>query len=705
MTSSSLLPFAAALLSGGLAVAVLFRKRRSFATWCFFAGMGTLAIDSALAGMSLQASHPEKVAHLQALALITKAFWPGFWLAFSLSYSRGNYLKFLATWKYFLAAAFLLPIGIALGFRSELIHLLPPADSESGWTLSFGAAGRALNVLNLIAAVMVLNNLEKTFRSTVGTMRWRIKFMILGLAVVFAARIYTLSQKLLFSRFDLTLIDIETGALLIGCALIAISYLRNGISEIDVYPSHSVLRGTVTVLLAGGYLFAVGLLAQIIAFLGGAGSFKTQAFVVLLGIAGLAVLLLSERLRQRIHRFVSRHFKRPQHDFRKVWLLFTQRMSGVLDRDSVCSIAANLISETFNVLSVTIWRVDEQKQRLVFGASTALTVRDAVGDGVPLPLANARLPATSTIALPFDLEQVKEEWAENLKTATAAQFRKGGNRICVPLSAGDRWLGCAILADRVNGLPYTVEEMDLLKCIGDQIAGVLLNLRLTNELMLAKELEAFQTMSAFFVHDLKNATSSLSLTLQNLRVHFDDPQFREDALRGIANTVTRINMHIGRLSVLRKKLELKPVESDLNQVVIEALEHLNGLAGVELIKEFHPLPAVIVDREQIQNVVTNLLLNAREAVGTNGRIHVETSQRDGRAVLSVADNGCGMSSDFLRDSLFRPFHTTKNKGLGIGMFQSKMIVEAHRGNIQVESEPGKGTKFGVFLPLRASLEG
>ena len=191
------------------------------------------------------------------------------------------------------AAAFLLPIGIALGFRSELIHLLPPADSESGWTLSFGAAGRALNVLNLIAAVMVLNNLEKTFRSTVGTMRWRIKFMILGLAVVFAARIYTLSQKLLFSRFDLTLIDIETGALLIGCALIAISYLRHGISEIDVYPSHSVLRGTVTVLLAGGYLFSVGLLAQIIAFLGGAGSFKTQAFVVLLGIAGLAALLLS----------------------------------------------------------------------------------------------------------------------------------------------------------------------------------------------------------------------------------------------------------------------------------------------------------------------------------------------------------------------------------------------------------------------------
>ena len=123
------------------------------------------------------------------------------------------------------------------------------------------------------------------------------------------------------------------------------------------------------------------------------------------------------------------------------------------------------------------------------------------------------------------------------------------------------------------------------------------------------------------------------------------------------------------------------------------------MPGVELVKELHPLPKVIVDPEQFRNVVTNLLLNASEAVGSNGQIRIETSQREAKVLLSVADNGCGMSADFLRDSLFRPFQTTKKRGLGIGMFQSKMIVEAHRGNIEVESQPGKGTKFGVFLPL------
>ncbi len=701
MTLSSLLAFSAAIFSGALAIAAPLRKRRSLASWLFCAGMATLALESFLGGMSLLTPDTAQVAHWQSFAVLARSFLPGFWLAFSLTYSRGNYLEFLTKWRLFLAAACILPIGIAFAFRLDLVQLLPPVGGDHGWALSLSQAGKFVNVFCLIGAVMALNNLEKTFRSTVGTMRWRTKFVVVGLAVIFAGRMYSLSQDMLYPAHDLALTDFESAALLLGCALTTVAYLRNGFTEVDVYPSHSVLQGTVTVLLAGAYLFVIGLLAQLIALLRGAGSFRTQAFVVLLGIVVLAVLLLSERLRQRIHRFVSRHFKRPQHDFRKVWLLITERMSGVLDHDAVCAAAAKLISETFNVLSVTIWRADERKGRLVCAASTARLARDDCGERCWLPLESAIPPKKGDISLPFNLEEAKEEWVGLLKNASTAHFRTGGYRICLPLSSGDRWLGCAILADRVNGLPYTIEELELLTCVGDQIAASLLNLRLTDELMLAKELEAFQTMSAFFVHDLKNATSTLSLTLQNLPVHFDDPEFRRDAQRGIENTLSRINVHIDRLSILRNKLELKPVEFDLNQLVIDTLKDLNGMPGVELVKDLHPLPKMVVDREQLQSVVTNLLLNARDAVGSGGQIRIETAQREGRAVLSVVDNGCGMSPDFLRDSLFRPFQTTKKKGLGIGMFQSKMIVEAHRGNIHVESEPGKGTRFGVVLPLGA----
>jgi putative PEP-CTERM system histidine kinase len=593
-----------------------------------------------------------------------------------------------------LLAALLLPLCLLPALHAPVIEVLPISPPAQGWWLQFGGTAKILNALILIGTVLILMNLERTFRSAVGTMRWRIKFLLLGLGVIFGARIYTRSQALLFSGQSLALTDIETGSLLIGCALMGVAYFRSDLGDVDVYPSRAALHTSLTVLLAGGYLFVVGVLAQIVARLGGSGNFQVQAFLVLLGIVLLAVLLLSDRFRQNVQHLLSRHFQRPQYDSRKIWGRFTQSMSSALDESALCTAAVRLISNTFNVLSVTIWLYNESKDCLVFAASTSKSEQELRESTF-----SSGLAALRRVFEPFNLEKAKQDWAEPLKQISFSQFREGGDRIGIPLAAGDRWLGLAILADRVSGFRYTFEEYDLLKCIGDQIAASLLNLRLTDELMLGKEREAFQNISAFFVHDLKNTASTLNLMLQNLPVHFDNPAFRKDALQGISKTAERINQLIGRLSVLRHKLELKPIECDLNQLVTEELETLRGVSEVEVVQELGPVPKLLADQEQLQSVITNLLQNARDAVGSRGQVTVRTDHGDGWAAISVADNGCGMSPGFLRDSLFRPFQTTKKKGLGIGMFQSKMIVEAHRGNIQVKSELGIGTTFRVMLPL------
>jgi putative PEP-CTERM system histidine kinase len=686
--------FAAALFSSLLGIAVVARRRRSVAGCCFFAGMLLLAGEALLDGLSVKSPTAPDIAQYQMFALLVSSLMPSAWLCFSLTYSRGNYREFLHKWRFALAAALLLPAGLALGFRGGLFHFVPPSDDRLSWWLGFTIAGKALNVLLLIANVLVLVTIENTFRAAVGTMRWRIKFVVLGLAVIFGVRIYTRSQALLFSGQSLDITGLETAALLIGCTFIAIAYLRTGMVEIDVYPSHAILQSSVTILLAGAYLFIVGVMAQVIGYVGGAESFHLHAFVVLLGIAALGVLLLSDKFRQATHLFVSRHFKRPQHDFRKVWTDFTQRTSNVIDKVQLCDASSRLISETFNVLGVTIWLFDENRQRLAFVASTAQLQH---GEATSADCALIR-GGLSLRAGPFDLEKVKEDWAQPLKQLTSTQFRTGGNRFCLPLFVGSQWLGVIILADRVNGIPYTVEELDLLKCLADQLASSLLNLKLTGELMVAKELEAFQTMATFFVHDLKNAASSLNLMLRNLPVHFDDPAFRADALRGIGSTSERIQQMIGRLSVLRDKLEPRPVEIDLQDLVRDTLAGLKGMPPVEILPE--PCPRILADPDQLRSVLTNLLLNAADAAaGPAARVSVATSQQNGHAILSVSDNGCGMSPDFLKHSLFRPFQTTKKRGLGIGMFQSRMIVEAHQGRIEVESEPGAGTTFHVKLPF------
>jgi putative PEP-CTERM system histidine kinase len=295
---------------------------------------------------------------------------------------------------------------------------------------------------------------------------------------------------------------------------------------------------------------------------------------------------------------------------------------------------------------------------------------------------------------------VQEPWAAELRQLNPATFITGGHRLCVPLGDGERSLGVVVLADRVNGAAYSGEELELLECIGKQMTSVVMNLRLAGEVARARELEAFRTMSAFFVHDLKNAAASLNLMLKNLPVHFDDPAFRADALRGVGNTARRIDDMIARLTALRERPDFTPVEADLNQLVVEALGRVNPAPDVELVKELQPLPGILVDREQIQSVVTNLVVNARDALAGNGRIQVRTEHKGGCVVLSVADNGCGMSQAFIRESLFRPFQSTKKKGLGIGLFQSRTIVQAHGGQINVQSQVGKGSTFLVTLPVK-----
>ncbi len=707
-----LLTFSAALISGGLALTSLLGQRRTATKWGFFAGMTALAAQSVFDGLSLAADDPLDAARWQTLALGAKSCLPVAWIYFSLVYSRGNYREFLRRWRLSLLAAALLPVGWAALFLTgqTLVSVEMPPEPGRLWQIIHSGEARVLVTGLLLAGVLILANLEKTFRSAVGAMQWRIKFMVLGLGVIFAVRVYTQSQALLFSRRDLAMLAVDASALLSGCALIGLSYLRHGMGEIDIYPSRVVLQSSLTVLLVGGYLFIVGVLAQIAAHLGGTHDFQAQALVVLLGIVVLAVLLSSDRLRQQINRFVSRHFERPQHDFRDVWTRLTRCMYEARDEASLCEAVAALVSETFRALSVSLWVADEGRRLLCLGASTSPQTRAAAA-----ALPETGLPAASFVdgadadgatarGRPLDLDKLPADWAEKLRDANPRQFAASGQRLCVPLAIGERRMGFAVLADRVNSVPFTTEELDLLKCIGDQVAAGLLNLRLTGDLMQAKELEAFQTMSTFFVHDLKNAASSLGLMLENLPVHFDDPEFRADALRGIGNTTGRINHLVERLGTLRQRPDPRPASLDLNQLINETVDALPGPPpGVEMHLDLRPLPRVLADREQLQSVLTNLVINAREALERGGCVRVETSQHQGQAVLVVTDNGGGMSAEFMRHSLFRPFHSTKKRGLGIGMFQSKMMIEANRGSLHVESEVGKGTRFRITLPLAATL--
>jgi hypothetical protein len=192
----------------------------------------------------------------------------------------------------------------------------------------------------------------------------------------------------------------------------------------------------------------------------------------------------------------------------------------------------------------------------------------------------------------------------------------------------------------------------------------------------------------------------LSLVVQNIPANYDNPEFRKDAFRVMSESVGKINAMCGNLSLITKKLDLKPVEIDLNDWVNSTLTGFEGSIQSSIVKAFHPLPKCSIDPDQFQKVLVNLVLNANEAMNNQGKIYVTTAQNNGWVTLSVADEGCGMSREFIERSLFKPFQTTKSHGLGIGLFHCKNIVEAHQGRIEVESEAGKGSLFRILLPVK-----
>lgn len=690
--------YAAAAIAASFAGLVLLRKERHLSSWNFFSGMLLLSVSSLFDGLMLAAADEPRASLWQRFSFFASLPAPAVWLAFSLSYCRGNPREFLRRWRHALAIVLLLPIGIAIW--TGLPVKVQPSEAGGTWWLPFDRAFGVLNILSLGTYVLVVSNLEKTLRAAAGTVLWRIKFAVLGFAIIFGARIYSATLGLLYSGQSSDLVVVEALALIVGCFLLGVAYARRGFSDLDVYPSRTILQSSVAILLVGGYLVVVGVLAELLSRFERTNTFHAEALLVLAATVILGILLLSSRIRLRIRQLVSRHFKRPVHDYRAVWTNLTQSLSTVFTQRELSQRSARLIASTFDVLSVDIWIVDSAHQSLVLAASTTGMDREAKQGFEPqVPLPSFHDVGSSR---PVTLGADAPGWARDLHNLGAAQFRTGGARVCVPLIANGQVVGMILLSDRVDGHPYQVDEFDILQCIGDQVAAALLRLRMTAELMQSKELEAFQTMSAFFVHDLKNAAASLSLTLENLPVHFNDPAFRTDAFRGIERTVSRIHQLIERLSTLRNRLEMNPTEVDLNELVVHAFQQLPPQDIACVTHELGTIPKIKADAEQLQSVINNLLFNARDALQGSGHIRVETSARDGNAVLLIEDDGCGMSPEFVKDSLFRPFQSTKKNGLGIGMFQSRQIINAHCGRIDVQTAPGQGTRFLVSLPVVSS---
>jgi putative PEP-CTERM system histidine kinase len=694
-----LLPYVASLLSLIPAVFVLLIDRKLFIHRIFAVGMMVMAVESLFTGLCLNAVIPEEVLFRISLRNLVTAMVPGIWFIFSLSFSASNYRERLSSWKWVGIGVFILPMSVSVIFRDSFYVRYFSEIPFYNWTFNLGWPGYIFQILILSGAIMVLINIERILRNSTGRFRWQIKFMILGIGCIFAARIYTISQTLLFNATKMDLELVNDAALIIGSILVMISLYRTRHLNIKFYMSDKLIYNSISILFIGIYFIAVGALAQLSFWYGNSHRLPLKAFFVLLALVVFFILFLSGGLKKKLKRTISRHLKRPVYDYQKEWANFTHKTTSVMDIRKLSDVGVKIISNTFDVLSVTIWILNESGNDVFIGASTVFNIGKENEKG---SIKNAVLEYIHTIKnkeIPIDIDYIEDKIPERLIGFDKALFDEMKMRYCIPLSAGGKLLGLVTLYKHESDSRLTIEDFDLLKTMADQLASSMLNLMLSERLKESKQMETFQSLSAFLVHDLKNLASNLSLTVQNLPKHFNNPEYRNDALEFLSHSVDKIRMMCARLTSLSQKVELDLKTFDLNEIVNRTLFGLNGVISDKIMKKFEPVPKVDLDSEQIQKVIVNLVLNAHEATGQKGEIFISTSHKNSWVLLTVQDNGHGISRDFMEKSLFHPFKTTKYKGMGIGIYHSKMIVEAHHGKIEVESEPGKGSIFRVFLPV------
>lgn len=229
----------------------------------------------------------------------------------------------------------------------------------------------------------------------------------------------------------------------------------------------------------------------------------------------------------------------------------------------------------------------------------------------------------------------------------------------------------------------------------------------------SRQFASFMRISAMVSHDLKNAIAGLSMLVSNMEKQFHREEFRADAIESLREATEKLKRTVARLSEPAKSLsgeyriasrptDLVPV---IRRVLATNAEPTRPLNDIEV--RLPDTLVVTVQPERVENVLENLVINALEAMGAKGgRLTVEAGKLDGEYVFfSIADTGVGMTPEFVRTQLYRPFSTTKNKGIGLGLFTCKEVVEAHGGRLEVESSPGAGTRFRVVLPSRLFQSG
>ena len=551
-----------------------------------------------------------------------------------------------------------------------------------------GIDAKLSGILVTIAGGILIENLA---RNASRDQFWAIKYFILGMGAILSFQFITEIVEFVARQPSGALLVAWPYFYLLSLPLFALTEIRNPASNLQVHSSRQVVFHTATLMMAGIALQGTAIAAYYLRNFGGDTSSALIIILAFTVLVGMVALAMSGTLRSYLRNLINKNFFNYKYDYRDEWTKFIAALSNIEENGTPLKVLRTL-ADLMDSPGGALWILKQSFRQFVPMAKWS--IKDelkpfAADDPVLRDLKDGTL---------VDLTQPtpeNEAWREKLP----------GHWLIVPLRYRSELVAFVLLNKPRAPRALDWEDQNLISLVALQLAVYLVHDETAQALLEANQMAEFNKRFAFLIHDMKNTIGQLDLLARNAERFSENPEFRKDMNLTLRNSVEKLNALLvqirGDKSGDANMANAGDKNIDAVSLVTSFVEEKQGM-GLPIVMNNNISAArpTIADDRTLLNVLEHVVANAVEATPPAADVSIQLRTERGAIQIMVSDKGPGMSQEYINESLFRPFKTTKQMGFGMGAYQARETVRKLGGEFEVRSQEGAGTSVIISLPCK-----
>jgi len=549
---------------------------------------------------------------------------------------------------------------------------------------------------HVLFAIFGLILVEQLYRNASVDFHWNIKFLCVALAALFGIDFIVYSKSLLFVQIDFMLWDSRgfLNALIVPLLMISVRRLQTNVN-VSIKVPRKVLFNTSVLLVTGSYLVLMSLAGFYIRDYDGSWGGVAQILFIFFALMTLVILLVSGKIRSITKVYFNQHFFNYRYDYRDIWIELSKTIAQIDTVNELYSVIIKTLMDLTETSGGALWLNNDQNDFYL-------------AEEIHLNLQSTQLIKKNNSLIRF---MINKQWVIDFvefankpevynEVDLSPWLSKDLNiSLIVPLFRQNKLVAFVVLAKAKISRQLIWEDHDLLKTVGMQLTNALALSHTSEALYRSRQFEAYNQLSAFLVHDLKNLVAQVSLIVKNAEKHKHKPEFIDDSIETLENVVYKIDAILGQLNKGWVKTD-SVTRINLNEVIKDVILQQQSHKPAIDYKFLAEQCEVLGEKAQLTAILGHLVQNAQEASEDHCSVQMVLSKDDQFAIIKIIDKGVGMDAKFVSERLFKPFDTTKgNAGMGIGVYEAREIILKCEGVCEVESTLGMGTTFTIKLPL------